>query len=106
PLIIGMNDEVEAMLKRRLEKYGQGERVLVNQDGEPWTRNALGLRMRRLRKRAGVQAGERGEEFVLYTQRHTFISTAGMDPSIPKAVRADVAGHTDGRTTRLYTHRR
>jgi integrase len=100
PLIIGMNQEVEEVLRARLAKYGEGERVFLNEDGKPWTRNALGLRMRRLRRRAGVRADERGEEFVLYTQRHTFISTAGMDASIPDAVRVDVAG----RTTRLYTH--
>jgi integrase len=104
PLIIGMIEEVEVMLKQRLEKYGQGQRVFLNENGRPWTRNALGLRMRRLRKRAGVQADERGEEFVLYTQRHTFISHSGGDPTIPEAVRVDMAGHTDGRTTRLYTH--
>src|SRR5207237_4740268 len=102
-LIIGMNAEVEEMLRERLAKYGEGERVFLNEDGKPWTRNALGLRMRRLRKRAGVRADGRGEEFVLYTQRHTFITTSGLDPTIPDAVRVDLAGHTDGRTTRLYT---
>jgi integrase len=104
PFIIGMNDAVEAVLRERLAKYGRGERVFLNEDGRPWTRNALGLRMRRLRKRAGVKPDERGEEFVLYTNRHSFISRAGMDPTIPEAVRVDMAGHTDGRTTRLYTH--
>jgi integrase len=104
PLVIGMNDEVEAVLKERLEKHGQGERVFLNEDGKPWTRSALGLRMRRLRKRAGIRPDERGEEFVLYTNRHTFISCAGMNADIPEAVRGEMAGHTDGRTTRLYTH--
>ncbi len=104
PLIVGMNEVVEEMLRGRLEKYGQGERVFLNEDGKPWTRNALGLRMRRLRKRAGIGRDERGEEFVLYTQRHTFISHAGTVAEIPEAIRVDVAGHTDGRTTRLYTH--
>ena len=104
PLIIGGNEEVELMLRERLEKYGQGERVFLNEKGKPWTRNALGLRMRRLRKRAGIQPDAGGEEFVLYTNRHTFITTSGMLESIPEAVRVDMAGHTDGRTTRLYTH--
>ena len=105
-LIIGMNNVVERMLRDRLEKYGRGERVFVNADGNSWTRNALGLRMRRLRKRAGVKADERGEEFVLYTNRHTFITTSGEISSIPESVRVDMAGHTDARTTRGYTHTR
>ena len=104
PFVIGMNEDVETMLRLRLEKYGEGERVFLNQDGKPWNRNSLGLRMRRLRKRAGVEADERGEEFVLYTNRHSFISSAGMLSGIPEALRVDMAGHTDGRTTRIYTH--
>src|SRR5262249_112130 len=104
PFVIGMNEEVEQMLKARLEKLGQTERVFLNADGRPWTRNALGLRMGRLRKRAGILPDERGEEFVLYTNRHTFITASGLDAAIPDAVRTDVAGHADGRTTRIYTH--
>jgi integrase len=104
PFIIGMNEEVEAMLRERQAKCGEGERVFLNEDGKPWTRNALGLRMRRLRKRAGLGADARGEQFVLYTNRHTFLSQAGMDASIPDAVRIEVANHTDGRTTQIYTH--
>jgi integrase len=104
PRIIGMNDVVEEMLRERLEKYGQGERVFLNENGKPWTRNALGLRMRRLRKRAGIRPDERGEEFVLYTNRHTFLSAAAMDPTIPEAVLTDMGGHENARTTRRYIH--
>lgn|SRR6185437_14004364 len=104
PRIIGMNDEVEEVLRERLKKSTPGERVFLNEDGKPWTRNALGLRMRRLRKRAGIRPNENGEEFVLYTNRHTFLSCAAMDPTITEAVLAEVGGHTDIRTTRRYIH--
>ncbi len=104
PFVIGMNEEVEAMLRRRQACHGQDGRVFLNSEGKPWTKNALGLRMRRLRKRAGIRPDERGEEFVLYTNRHTFITTAGMDATIPDAIRVEVANHTDSRTTQLYTH--
>jgi integrase len=106
PFIVGMHEVVEKMLRERQAKYGQAEWVFLNEEGKPWTKNALGLRMRRLRKRAGIQPDERGEYFVLYTNRHTFLSTAGMDASIPDALRTEVANHTDGRTTQLYTHLR
>jgi integrase len=106
PFVIGMNGEVEKMLRERLAKYGERERVFLNEDGKPWTKNALGLRMRRLRERAGIRPDERGEEFVLKTNRHTFLPTAGMDASIPDALRVEVTNHTDGRTTQIYTHLR
>lgn len=104
PRIIGMNEVVEEVLRRRFDKYGQTERVFLNEDSKPWTRNALVLRMRRLRQRAGVLVDERGEELVLYTNRHTFLTQGAMNPDIPFSVLVEIAGHTDGRTTRRYTH--
>lgn len=104
PRVIGMNATVEKTLRERLEKFGEGERVFLNADGKPWTRGALGVRMRRLRKRAGVRPDERGEEFVLYTNRHSFLTQAAAHPEVTQAVLMDVAGHTDPRTTRKYIH--
>jgi integrase len=104
PRIIGMSDAVEEMLRERRARYGQGEYVFLNIHGKPWTRNALGLRMRRLRVRAGVRPDEQGEEFVLYTNRHTFLTHAATDPTISEPVLMDLAGHTNPRTTRRYTH--
>ena len=101
-----MNEEVETMLRLRLEKHGEGERVFLNQDGKPWNRNSLGLRMRRLRERAGVKIDERGEEFVLYTNRHTFhFGVFAYALWYSESLRVDMAGHTStGCTTRIYTH--
>lgn len=104
PRIIGMNAEVEEMLRRRRDKHGEGERVFLNEDGKPWTKNALGLRMRRLRARAGILPDERGEEFVLYTNRHSFLTQAAMHPEVTEAVLTELGGHTDSRTTRRYVH--
>ncbi|MDB5312744.1 MAG: site-specific tyrosine recombinase XerC [Gemmataceae bacterium] len=104
PRIIGMGAEVEAVLRVRQEKYGSAGHVFLNADGKPWTKDALALRMRRLRKRAGVEPDERGEQFVLYTNRHTFLTQAGADPSISHATLMDLAGHTDPRTTAGYIH--
>lgn len=104
PRIIGMNDEVERMMKRRMEKFGGTGHVFLNADGRPWTKNALGLRMRRLRARAGIRPDEHGEQFVLYTNRHTFLTKAGADPTISQSVLADIAGHTNPGTTARYVH--
>jgi integrase len=55
PRIIPMNDEVERVLRRRLGEHGGAGHVFLNADGRPWTKDALGLRMRRLRQRAGKE---------------------------------------------------
>ncbi|MBN9523930.1 hypothetical protein J0H58_36380 [bacterium] len=49
PRVIGMSPEVEAVLRRRAEQHGRTGHVFLNVDDRPWTKNALGLRMRRLR---------------------------------------------------------
>jgi integrase len=104
PRIIGMNDEVERVLRRRREQFGGAGHVFLNADGRPWTKDALGLRMRRLRERAGIKPDEQGEQFVLYTNRHTFLTKAGADPAISQSTLAEIAGHTDPRTTARYVH--
>lgn len=104
PRIIGMNDAVEALLRRRQKACGHAERVFVNSHGKPWTRNALGLRMRRLRKRAGIKPDANGEEFVLYTNRHTFLTYGAMNPDVSKATLKEVAGVTSDATIDHYTH--
>lgn len=104
PRIIGMNDEVEAVLRRRLEQHGQTGYVFLNEYGRPWRKNALALRMRRLRAKAGIHRNEQGEQFVLYTNRHTFLTKAGADPTISQSTLMEIAGHTDPRTTSRYVH--
>ncbi|AWM39245.1 hypothetical protein C1280_21150 [Gemmata obscuriglobus] len=104
PRVIGMPTAVETVLRRRMEQFGTTGHVFLNADGQPWTKNALGLRMRRLRVRAGVQADEQGEEFVLYTNRHTFMTAAGADPTISPPHLARLGGHTNTKTTDKYIH--
>ncbi|AMV29378.1 site-specific tyrosine recombinase XerC [Gemmata sp. SH-PL17] len=104
PRVIGMSAAVEAVLRRRVETFGSTGHVFLNGDGQPWTKDALGLRMRRLRVRAGVEPNEQGEQFVLYTNRHTFLTEAGNDPSISAAVLMGIAGNTNLSTTQRYVH--
>jgi len=76
----------------------------VSENGKPWTKNALCLRMRRLRKRAGIKPNEQGEQFVLYTCRHTFLTKAGADPRVSGSMLRGIAGHTNSATTDRYIH--
>jgi integrase len=104
PRVIGMSHEVERVLRARREKYGTEGHVFLNADGRPWKKDALGLRMRRLRERAGVRPDANGEHFVLYTNRHSFLTRAGADPTISQSALADIAGHTNPTTTARYVH--
>jgi integrase len=104
PRVLGMPPAVEAILRRRREQFGPTGHVFLNADGRPWRLNALGLRMRRLRVRAGVKPDGNGEEFVLYTQRHTFLTAAGADPTISQHMLSELAGHTNPQTTGRYVH--
>jgi site-specific recombinase XerD len=102
PWRIPLVPEVEAMLLRRHGLRGESPFVFLNADGNPWTKDALALRMRRLRERAGIRPDARGEQVVLYTNRHTFLTKAAPQVSAPML--AAIADHSDPRTTRRYLH--
>jgi integrase len=104
PRVIGMGDKVAAVLRERQEKYGGKGHVFLNEDGRPWNKDSLGLRMRRHRARAGIKPDENGEHLVLYSNRHTFLTAAGADPTISQGTLMELAGHTDPRTTTRYVH--
>ena len=74
----------------------------LNEDGHPWTYNALRCRMRRLRERAGIAPDDNGETIVLYTNRHSYGTSASG--KVTEHSLADLMGHTTTRTTRKYVH--
>ncbi len=76
PRIIAMPPVVERMLRYRLRRFGAKERVFTNRRGRPWKKDALVLRMRRVRERGGIPMDENGENLVLYTNRHTLLTEA------------------------------
>ena len=76
--------------------------MFLNEDGRPWTKDALALRFRRLRERVGIGADTRGEKLVLYSNRHTYLTAAATEVSAPML--GLLADHTDPRTTRRYVH--
>lgn len=102
PRIIVMPPFVEKLLRSRQKDAGTASHVFLNEDGNPWKKDALVLRMRRLRERAGIKADANGEEFVLYTNRHTFCTKAAV--VLTGAELQALAGHTDYRTTQKYVH--
>ncbi len=71
-------------------EYPEGP-LFRNTRGKPWTRNAIRIRFRNLRKRLGLAPG-----VVAYAFRHTFITDA-LEKGVPIASLAELAGHKDTR---------
>lgn len=101
---------VSARLGRLLERLRAGRRrpegfIFVNSQGKPWTRNAIRCMMRRLRRRAGFPADDRGEEVTAYTLRHSQ-ATLAVARGVSDRTLADLLGHVETRTTSRYLHLR
>lgn len=94
--------ELRPVLRELVSLRGGRGHVFLNEDGRPWTKDALSLRFRRLRGRVGLGADARGENLVLYSSRHTFLTAAASQVSAPML--GLLADHTDPRTTRRYLH--
>jgi integrase len=101
PRIVMMPPFVEQLLRRR-KAHSRSPLVFVNENGNQWTKDALALRMRRLRDRAGIKPDANGEQVVLYTNRHTYMTKAASVMTPPEL--QALAGHADYRTTKRYVH--
>lgn len=77
--------------------------IFLNSRGRPWTKNAVRLMAKRLRRRLGVVPDKRGETVVAYTWRHSCATLAAAG-GIRDRVLADLLGHVETRTTARYQH--
>jgi len=92
PLVVKLLRRIKAQ-----EKTG-AKYVFITHRGTPWNRYSLGLRMRRLRKRAGLT-----KEVKLYGIRHQF-GTQAIVGGVDIKTLAELMGHTTTRTTEHYIH--
>lgn len=90
------------LLRLALQRRAEGI-IFRNAQGKPWTKNALVLRMRRLRERAGLGQRVRGELICLYTLRHSAAS-AWAAAGLPAKTLGDLLGHVNLKTTQRYLH--
>jgi integrase/recombinase XerC len=97
PRRIFLNDHAAEIAARLAGDRPDGP-IFLNSRGEPWTHNAVGLAMRRLRARAGL-----GKETVAYGFRHLFV-TALLKRGESMALVSKLAGHENIRTTEGYAH--
>lgn len=68
-----------------------------------WTKEAIRLRMKRLRERLGIKLDKRGETIVAYTLRHT-AATNACARGVRDRHLSSLMGHTTTRMTSRYQH--
>lgn len=77
--------------------------VFRTERGKPWTKEAVRLRMKRLREKLGMRPDARGEQLVAYSIRHTG-GTAYTVAGVRDKRLASIMGHANTRTTARYQH--
>lgn len=95
PRIIYLTPVMIDLTTRAREQHPEGP-LFRNSDGQPWNRNAIRLRMRRLRKKLDLPPGT-----VAYAYRHSF-ATNGLAAGVPIATMAELLGHAD--TSMISAH--
>lgn len=102
---IPLDDRMLRLLNRlaRKRRPSPEDYVFLNEDGKPWTGNAVRCRVRRLRKKLGFGPDENGENVVAYTLRHTG-GTRAWAVGIRDKLLAELMGHTNTHTTQRYQH--
>lgn len=95
--VVYLTDDARSICERLAEIHPTGP-LFRSRNGEPWRRNALTWRFKRLRVKLGIKG------MTPYTIRHTFVTDAlvrGVDP----ITLAQICGHKDGTMiARVYAH--
>jgi len=96
--VIYLSDAMVELTRRLLDHVPPETPLFRNRKGEPWTRNAIRCRMRRVRAKLKIPG------LVAYLYRHGFITQA-LEKGISDALVAELAGHADTSTIhRFYSH--
>src|SRR5262249_54482293 len=75
------------MCRGLIDRHPEGP-IFRNRNGQPWTRNSMACRFKRMRDNLGF-----GEEATAYAVRHGFATTA-LERGVPIATVAELLGHT------------
>lgn len=93
PRLIILTPTATELLAAKVAEFPSGE-LLRNERGRKWTKDGIGLAVRRARKKAGVSA-------IAYGYRHTYATNA-LAKGVPDATVAALLGHSS--TTMLHKH--
>ena len=95
--VIYMTARLRELMTRLVALRPEGP-LLVNTEGNAWTRNAVRCRFRVLRKNLKLKG------VVCYSLRHAFV-TDGLEAGVPIAQMAELAGHSDTKMiSTVYNH--
>ncbi|HVX10003.1 MAG TPA: site-specific integrase [Pirellulales bacterium] len=97
PRPIYLNDAALPLVARLAEEHPTGP-LFQNTRGKRWTKNAVTLRWRRLRRKIGIEGA------TMYALRHSFATDALMN-GVDSIVVAELMGHADQTmVARTYQH--
>jgi len=100
PRVVYLNATALEITRRLVERSATGP-LLRNSDGEPWTRNAIRCRFRRLRRRLKDRLPP---TLCAYLFRHTFVTDALVRKVDPVTL-AHLVGHSDlTMINQVYAH--
>lgn len=98
PRIVWLNQTMQALTARLVAAHTIGP-IFRNSRGNPWTKDAIVTRFRKLRQRLGLPNG-----VIAYaTGRHSYITTA-LTNGVPTAVVAHLTGTSEKVIKRHYAH--
>lgn len=92
--VIFLTEKAKSILKRNMHRVGP---LLVNTNGNPWTKDSINCRFQRLSKKLG-------KRLCAYAIRHSY-ATEGLKSGMDSLILAQLMGHAD--TTmlaRTYSH--
>lgn len=98
PRVVWLSQSMQELTKRLVAENPTGP-IFRNSRGKPWTKNAIVIRFRTLRKELGLPKG-----VIAYaTGRHSYITTA-LTNGVPTAVVAHLTGTSEKVIRRHYAH--
>lgn len=103
PRLLLISPRLGRLLVRLYRRGVHSGPIFCTRRGKPWTKNAVCLRMRRLRDRCAWLPRRGGEHVVAYTLRHTGATNLAAQ-GVNGAVLSEVLGHKNAETTARYLH--